>query len=123
MPTTKEQQRAAFALRIIIGGKQIKKETASFLAGAPAQIMQNGLGQAMAFWAAKAEKEDDKHTLAFKGVAGWLTAEKITSSEEKIQFLTNLNTMDVNTYLQAQAEALAFLQWLKRYAKAFQTNN
>ena len=118
MATTKEQQRAAFALKKITSacGEKVSGGTVSFIQGAPSQILQNGLGQAMAFWAAK--KDGDKE-LVFGAVAGWLVEAKIASTTQPKDFLTALNSWEIAKYLKAQKEALAFLQWLKRYAKAF----
>ena len=51
------QERSQFALERIIGGKskinEDVKSFTSFTAGAPTVILQNGFGQAMAFWLSK----------------------------------------------------------------------
>jgi CRISPR-associated protein Cmr5 len=41
-------------------------------------------------------------------------------SEPDIEFLKKFNSIDQKEYLQAQHEALRLLEWLKRYARAFQ---
>ena len=119
MPTTKEQQRSAFALkRITDFGQAVDKDDASFIVGTPNMILTNGIGQTMAFLLSKGK---DKHILVFKILKDWLTQEiDVLKNADNRQFLNQFANLGQNDYLRAQQEALALLQWLKRYARAFE---
>ena len=58
---TKEQERAAFALKQItnIFGIPVAKDDANFVVGVPTMILTNGLGQTMAFLLAKGKSRRD----------------------------------------------------------------
>lgn len=123
---SRQQQRADFALARIDENypKGVPKDDASFLAGAPAQILQNGLGQSLAFWAAKGGSDGkhdtkDKYTFTFDTVTLWLNPERKRNRKE---IFADLNKMDLHTYCKQQHEALELLQWLKRYGKAFENS-
>ncbi|MDR0407644.1 MAG: type III-B CRISPR module-associated protein Cmr5 [Campylobacteraceae bacterium] len=117
---TKQQQRAEFALKAISETGEISEEIANFYAGAPTMILTNGLGQTMAFLLSKKEKEKR----LFKIIKKWLTTEKNPLRELKdksdIEFLQAFNVLLILDYIKAQTEALRLLEWLKRYAKAFE---
>lgn len=94
----------------------------SYAEGLPAAILQNGLGQAMATLlaaAAKGEKEDP-HRLLYNHVAGWLTRDHADAPYPKAtELMTAITSGEEDTYLRSQAEALAYLRWLKKFAVAF----
>ena len=78
------QKRAEYALRKVLAipeGKK-KEDFKSFSAGAPSMILQNGFGQALAFWLSKGTdkdlkiKEEDKHIVLFDMIWEWLPYEK-----------------------------------------------
>ncbi len=127
---TKEQLRAEFALEVI-GNEAIKilskdeaKKFVNFCAGVPNMILQNGFGQTFAFLAAKGGfKDKDKHTIILKAVLKWLNKKEsgkfLTSGDDLQGNLKRLSEMSIQDYLAAQREALALLEWIKRYAKAF----
>jgi len=123
MPTTKEQKRSAFALkRINDFGTKVSKDDANFIVGTPTMILTNGIAQTMAFLLSKKdEKKEVKEVKVFKILQQWLSTEipALNGTDEKT-FLKQFSTLDQNDYLRAQKEALALLQWLKRYARAFQ---
>jgi len=128
------QKRAEYALGKVLaipGDK--KKDFKSFSAGAPSMILQNGFGQALAFWLAKGTdknlkiKEEDKHVVLFDMIWQWLSYEKNDVKNEFVEkdkaktrtdFIRQLSGMDQNKYLAAQKESLALLEWVKRYANA-----
>jgi len=118
---TKEQQRSAFALEQIrdVYKDQVKKDTANFLVGVPTLILTNGLGQSLAFLLSKG---DQKHKEAFKITKEWLRKNYAAQldAESDREFLERITRMTQSDYLAAQQETLAMLQWLKRYARAFQ---
>lgn len=127
------QKRAKFALDEVINIKCNKKEFKNFSAGAPSMILQNGFGQALAFWLSKGTdkdlkiKEEDKHIVLFDMIWEWLPYEKDNVKnrfveKEKVKtrtdFIRQLSVMDQIKYLTAQKETLALLEWVKRYANA-----
>ena len=127
---SREQERSDFALKQLKGtfsnGENItiKKELANFIVGAPTMILQNGFGQTMAFLLSKCKGKDekeDKHLFTFTTIARWserVSDEKVPS--EKSGFFEAVSNLEPNDYLKLQEEALKMLQWLKRYARAFQ---
>lgn len=119
---TKEQQRSAFALKQVetIFGIPVKKDDANFVVGVPTMILTNGLGQTLAFLLSKGKPQ---HTGTFQAVQSWLGREMPDlAAAGQSAFLQKLAEADQRVYLRAQQEALAMLQWLKRYARAFQAD-
>jgi CRISPR-associated protein Cmr5 len=122
MNRTLAQERASFAL------EEVKKAhgTAKFdklTAGLPAMILQNGFGQTMAFLLAKATKdggfkEKDSHYQAFRIMVAWLNMRSIVTGSQPSDFMKNLCEIPQSKYLLAQDEALAVLEWVKRYANS-----
>lgn len=128
------QKRAEYALeKVLEMPEEKKKDFKSFSAGAPSIILQNGFGQALAFWLAKGTdknlkiKKDDKHIILFDMIWEWLSFEKSDVKNEFVEndkaktrtdFIRQLSGMDQIKYLTAQKETLALLEWVKRYANA-----
>lgn len=132
---TKEQQRSEFALKQVKEVFQIPvdEKVANFVVGVPTMILTNGLGQTLAFLLSKykepeakdsekKKKDKLKYRDAFDIIQRWINRQENTGLTEpnRFQFLQQLSALDQKTYLRAQQEALALLQWLKRYARAFQ---
>ena len=126
---TNGQERAEFALEKINKHK-IDKELKSLTAGAPTVILQNGFGQAMAFWLSKTKtKGGDKYKFVFNSIKEWLTKKNFIApiasynsgddDESSKAFIKKLSEIDQSKYLCAQREALQLLEWIKRYAAAF----
>ncbi len=112
------QQRSEFALsRLLDQSKNINKEYKNFVAGIPAMIIQNGFGQTMAFLLAKGES---KHLLTFDMIKDWLVKNNLVQPENpnRTSLMLAISRMDQQTYLAVQEEALALLEWVKRYANA-----
>ena len=119
---SKEQKRSKFALDQL-KGKTIDEDFANFIVGTPTMILQNGFGQTMAFLLSKCKgKEDDanKYFFVFKAIAGWSERESDKISSEPSGFFEAVSQLHQSEYLTLQEEALKMLQWLKRYARAFQ---
>ena len=131
---TKEQQRSEFALNQVKKVFQIPvdEKVANFVVGVPTMILTNGLGQTLAFLLSKhkepdardsEEKKKDKlkYRDAFDIIQRWLNQQKAMGLTEtdRFSFLRKLSIIDQTTYLRAQKESLAMLQWLKRYVRAF----
>ncbi len=126
---SKEQKRSDFALKQLKdtfsndGDLTIKKDIANFIVGAPTMILQNGFGQTMAFLLSKCKgktEKKDKHFFTFTTIARW--SERINEKvpPERSGFFETVSSLEQNDYLKLQEEALKMLQWLKRYARAFQ---
>lgn len=116
--TRMSQRRAAFALEHI---RTLSAATRNGfrdkVKGAPAMILQNGLGAALAFMLGK-----DDHKEVAKAVLAWVVREGILpglrSDPTQGELIKGLNSLGLNDYLRAQQEALEVLAWLKRYADA-----
>lgn len=112
------QKRAEFALDRVIGlPHSLKKDFKSFSAGAPATILQNGFGQTLAFWLSK---NDAKHAALFEMIREWLVKNSFIQvpTGGNVDFIKALSHTNQREYLTAQKEALALLEWVKRYANA-----
>ena len=92
-------------------------------------ILQNGFGQSLAFWFAKGTKDgkirkEDKNIVLFDIVKDWLSFKEddvnnlFTKEKDRRKFIVELTGMDQQKYLSAQNEALALLDWVKRFAAA-----
>jgi CRISPR-associated protein Cmr5 len=127
---TIEQQRAEFAYSKIgevkrINNEKKKKEYKSLVRNFASMILQNGLGQALAFLLAKRDRDDnrqiiqdDPHNLLFDHINEWL---KRYFNEENnfnvLQKICDRNTDSIKYRLYTK-ETLNFLVWLKKFAEA-----
>ena len=142
---TLSQERSEFALGRILNYQEqykvknkknneevyIKKEIRNFVIGSPSVILQNGLGQAIAFWASKAgEKSKDKldqHVFLLNSIIGWLIKVGLyvpnNQNSNDIDYKNLLVSLSKDfsqkEYLLAQKEVISLLEWMKRYANAF----
>ena len=130
-PQTRSQQRAQHALRWIQEQEkkhdlkpENKKKLRSYAASLPAMIQMNGLGQTAAFCRSKKETE---YGLLYDTLSSWLIqgdqpcAPKEKDSKTTWDLLQAIAQRDMGTYRAAQAEALAYLDWVKRFAQAYLT--
>jgi len=124
---SKEQQRSKFALdrieKAIQSNGKISDEFASFIAGTPTMILQNGFGQTMAFLLSKCKgifNAQEKYYFTFESIARWCERENQNVTSNPLPFLKKISELKQAEYLSLQEETLKMLQWLKRYAKAFQ---
>ncbi len=123
---TLEQRRIEDALLRV---KQIKEKLyidqaklyASYAKALPPTILQIGLGQAMAMLLAQAKtKKDDPHKLLYDHIACWLC-----NPDDDLPYPQNLDLMEAivkynqRIYIHAQAEALAYVDWIKKFAAAY----
>ncbi len=127
------QLRADFALKkveeIIKADSKYKnlnnKEFKSFVNGAPSMILQNGLGQALAFWCSKSKDgEETKYGYLLKVIREWFNEGvnplKLKDNiENNKDFLKKLMNMEQKDYLAYQVETTALLEWFKRFVNAF----
>ena len=112
------QKRAEFALQKVQENLDVK-QLKSFSAGAPNMILQNGFGQALAFWAAKIDG-NNHYAVIFNMVKKWLENNNfVEPSDENKDFIMKISQMSQQKYLVCQKESIALLEWVKRYANAF----
>lgn len=117
---TLEQNRAAHALDKIEKVKTSQKEYGSRARSLPAMIQTNGLGQTLAFLAAKGENDANKaETQLYNHLTGWLNLRIAkTKTEDAQDFLAWLVKQNSEVYRRATTEALAYSMWLRRFAEA-----
>lgn len=90
----------------------VKKDYNSLVKRAPVLILTNGLGQTLAFLKAKAK---DHHIDLFRHLSGWV-CQRVPESGNDL--LHQIIQGDSALLRRATREALAYLQWLKRFAEA-----
>ena len=117
-PQTLQQQRAKHALEQVqaaLNGGVNRKEFKSYASNLPAMIQMNGLGQAAAFYFSQGETYRKLYDI----LSGWLTqADQPYAGKEHL--LAGITQQDMHAYRVAQAEALLLLDWVKRFAKAYE---
>ncbi len=122
---TLEQQRAADALHkvrmVSEASENVGKEFATYVTGLAPSIISNGLGQTCASLLARAKgNTSDPHHILYRYLQEWLCRD---APEAPYPAGTNLMTAlvegDRYQYLRAQAEALAWLEWMKRFSAAY----
>jgi CRISPR-associated protein Cmr5 len=93
----------------------------SYVEALPATILMNGLGQAAATLLSKAT---EAHSLLYSDLQEWLCSadtavpyRNATGGNDRL--MQAIIAKDERTYLHAQAEALAYLVWLKKFANAW----
>ena len=120
---TLQQQRAHFALVQIQkladewkGDTKKQKEFNSYASAMPFMVHANGLGQTAAFY----RRKDTEHTYyrLYKLLGGWLS-QPGQPFNGKPDLLEGVTQSDLDHYLAAQAEALLFLDWVKKLSSAF----
>ncbi len=100
---------------------------ASYVKGLPAAILQNGLGQALATLLARAKRSkpnrspDEKACeKLYEHLETWLCRDNEHAPYPRQRDLMKaITTHNEDHYLRAQAEALAYLNWLKKFAVAY----
>lgn len=112
------QKRASDALQKIQNAakdsKTRKSDLSSYANDFPAMILMNGLGQAAAFYRSK----KDEHRRLYDFLSEWLCGDGQVYANHK-DLLDGITKEDMHKYRLAQAEALAYLDWIKKFAKAF----
>ena len=114
---TLSQRRAAYALTEVkaIIGESFSKEFRSYAANLPPMIQMNGFGQALAFCNSKS---DSAYQRLYSIVSRWLTSDDQPYVAHD-DVLTGITTEGMGLYRLAQTEALALLDWVKRFASAY----
>lgn len=93
----------------------------SLARSAPVDIYSFGLGQTLAFWKAKIDKDKkakgvDEHDKLLRHVSTWVTSQMKLEEQDLLNWI--LQTKSTGDYRRATTEAIAFLTWLKRFAEA-----
>lgn len=129
--STLEQERAKHALACI---RKVEELTPSgygnyrsYVEALPAQIIMNGLGQAVATLLARRKqradnadgKNADAYQLLHNHIKDWLCGKDPSAPycNEK-SLIDAIIQSDQDTYIRAHAECLAYLVWLKKFAQA-----
>lgn len=110
------QERAAYALKRV---KEASKDHdyAGLCRDMPAMLLQNGLGQSLAFLLSKSKGANDKaHRQLYDDLSGWLIQNRRIYSEGGL--IEAVMNGDRRTYMTAHEEALELSGWLKRFADA-----
>lgn len=115
------QQRAAFALRhmeqALRHAPEKQRQIRTVANSIPAQIQRTGLGQTLAFALSKQGKSDGAGwTYLYELLQEWLCQEQQIYRGETL--MASLCQGDIRHYQQAQAEALALLVWVRKFARA-----
>jgi len=129
---TLSQKRAEHALEEVLKVKDepsandnTKREFVSCVKNLPATIMTNGLGQALAMLLSKSKNNNvnnkkDVHIWVYNALQSWLCGnEELSLFNSETKLIDGIIKYDRNTYIRAQAEALAWLEWYKKFAAAF----
>lgn len=125
---TKQQRRAKFALESLqdkVKRDNVEKKLATFIVGMPNMILSNGLGQSLAFLKAKGKGE---HNFVFNVIKKYLCKnyEDVFGKpvqdnfQDDFNFLKKFTEISQGDYIKMQDETLRMLEWLKRYARAFE---
>jgi CRISPR-associated protein Cmr5 len=123
-----EQERAAGALAAVLslpGDDAVKAGYRSYVDRLGPAIVMNGLGQALATEIAAAGSGSDSqtgnrgaHRLLYENLGGWLCRQGGGVYPGADDVLVALMDGDQNRYVRAQAEALAWLRWHKKFCHA-----
>lgn len=117
---TLQQQRAKFAYDCVSEIKQqdnnkLKKEYKSLVRGFSSMILQNGLGQSLAFLKAKGEQH---HNKLYEHINLWLRNKFASNNRDFDVLLRIINENASVEYRLYTKEALSFLTWLKKFVEA-----
>ncbi len=124
MSRTLEQLRAEDAYRKVkdLTGRpeEWQKKYSSYVKGLPATILANGLGQAAAYlMAASKGVKDDAHMVLYTHLENWLCREgNLAPYPGAPDLMGAITGEDREKYIHAQAEAVEWLSWLKKFAVA-----
>lgn len=91
----------------------------SYVKALPANIRSLGLGQSLAFALSKCEGDLKKpYGMLYAHVTGWICQRPTYPGATPKNFMENLTGGTQTQYLHAQIEAMAYLEWLKKFAVA-----
>lgn len=117
---TLQQQRAAHALKgvqdLIELEESDKRKVKARASELPFMIHASGLGQATAFFCSK--KDKDGYDKIYRLLQNWMTRTggPLASQDGMMAAITRA---DLHTYRVAQAEAMQYMDWVKKFASAY----
>jgi CRISPR-associated protein Cmr5 len=115
---TLQQQRAAHALQGVKNlvplreGDKLKARASEL----PFMIHANGLGQAAAFFCSK--KEKDGYDKVYHLLESWMTRSGGPLAGHG-SMMETITSADLHAYRVAQAEAMQYMDWVKKFASAY----
>ena len=119
---TPTQRRAAYALGRIRAKGELGEKYKSYVSSLGADILTLGLGQAMAgeLQAAAGSNSDGKaHLSLYDDIEKWLcSSDPLAPFPHATNLLDAICNAEQANYLRAHSEALAVLEWLKKFARA-----
>lgn len=119
---TLSQRRAAFALAGVhrVEREEFAGKFRSYAANLPPMIQMSGFGQALAFCRSKSGQslEDRAYQALYNLVSEWLTGDG-QPYKGLGDALVGVTSKSMSSYRLAQTEALALLEWVKRFASAY----
>ena len=125
---TLEQKRALYALNTIRAherkGKGYRDTYLTVVRGLPGMILQNGLGQALAFLLARAEgKRQGPEYQLYTELQTWLVGARDADHQERVypagDLLDALVSGTRQQFQQAQVRALDLMAWMRKFADAY----
>jgi len=123
---TMQQKRAKYALEKVnkaISAGVNQKEYKAYAANLPAMIHTNGLGQAAAFFKSKGGTHEKLYQLLSNWLCGKIDDATTQPYSDCDNLLDGITQKDMHTYRVAQAEAQMLMDWVKKFAKAFMTDD
>jgi len=125
MAQTLDQKRAAAAWKAVeeVCDEESGKKYTAWVRKTPSLILTNGLGQTLAFLRAKGKGDNaSEYQRVYNHLSEWvlphLDPNIPNNPTERRKLLEWLLRQDSHVYRQATAEALAYINWLKRFAEA-----
>jgi CRISPR-associated protein Cmr5 len=124
---TLEQKRASEAWSCVqyvneeIDNHKFKKEYRSIVLKLPSLILTNGFGQTLAFLKSKGKgDESNAEEKVYRDVQEWLKKSEVINWDSATQneLIERIMAINSDKYRHVTTEALAFLNWLKRFADA-----
>ena len=116
------QERARHALGQVKGwqgeGDSAQKELLSYVTGMGPMMLMSGFGQTCAFYLSKG----GNHARVLNAVGEWLGPDHAAVFASG-RLLDEIVDCDAHVYQLAQAEALEYLDWLKKFARAYLKGN
>lgn len=94
----------------LMQGMRLSEKKVNFLKGLPPMIMQNGLGQTIAYLQVKENKESQED---YKGIVDIF---KKMFGDDKL--MNTILEMDAKKYTATQKEAIEYAGWIKKFAQA-----
>lgn len=124
----RSQERAASVLEKT-GNAHFSSDDVAFLKGLPSMIMQNGLGQAIAFMVAKSRDKENGESAGGQSRKNYALINKTLcelvglgdNPVEALKKIVQIN--DLALYRRYQHEAIEYAAWMKKFAVAFVPSN